>query len=155
MLLKAKPSSVRDVRNIVTEAVWDVVSERRIKTLHIDIQDRVRNVLINAEKQGIYLRVTSAFRSFSEQNALYAKGRTAAGKIVTYAKAGESNHNYGVAFDVVEIADGKAIWTNPNWYKIGAIGKAQGFDWGGDWTSFKDKPHFEDSSLAKLLKKNV
>ena len=57
------------------------------------------------------------------------------------------------ALDVVEIKNGKALWTNPNWSKIAALGKSIGFEWGGDWKSFKDKPHFQytfGKTLAQL-----
>jgi hypothetical protein len=92
---------------------------------------------------GIQLRVTSALRTFEEQTTLYAQGRSTLGKIVTNAKAGKSLHNYGLAIDVVEIKNGQALWKNNNWDAIAELGKSIGFDWGGDWRSFKDKPHFE------------
>jgi hypothetical protein len=38
-----------------------------------------------------------------EQTALYSLGRSAPGKIVTKARAGESFHNYGLAFDWVPL----------------------------------------------------
>jgi peptidoglycan L-alanyl-D-glutamate endopeptidase CwlK len=38
-------------------------------------------------------------RTMEEQTALYSLGRSAPGRIVTKAKAGESYHNYGLAFD--------------------------------------------------------
>ena len=88
---------------------------------------------------------------------MYAKGRTSPGKRVTNAKAGQIYHNYGLAFDVVEIKNGKALWNNPNWNKIGALGKSLGFTWGGDW-KFTDKPHFQMTfgkhhrELAQLYK---
>ncbi|WP_309244896.1 M15 family metallopeptidase [Bacillus sp. WMMC1349] len=58
-------------------------------------------VVKRAYKENIYVQMTSGYRSFAEQNKLYAKGRTASGKIVTNAKAGQSNHNYGLAVDYV------------------------------------------------------
>jgi D-alanyl-D-alanine carboxypeptidase len=36
---------------------------------------------------------------------------------------------------------------------VGAIGKNLGLEWGGDWTSIIDKPHFQlrtDISLARV-----
>nr|WP_295770097.1 M15 family metallopeptidase [Rhodoferax sp.] len=39
-------------------------------------------------------------RSCAEQDALYAQGRTAPGNKVTNAKSGDSNHNFGIAFDI-------------------------------------------------------
>lgn len=139
--------------HIIMTAVWDSVSENRINTLHPQVRDRVRNFLHQAEAAGIKLRVTSAYRSYEEQNALYAQGRTTAGKIVTNAKAGESSHNFGTAVDVIPIVNGAPDWNTNLWPQIAAIGRAAGFSWGGDWKSFKDYPHFEmnfGKTLAQL-----
>lgn len=136
-------SKRKKIMDYSSALVWDYISDSRIDTLHPKVRSKAREFLIKAEKQGIKLRVTSALRTYDEQNALYAKGRTAPGKIVTNAKGGQSFHNFGLAIDVVEIKNGKALWNNPNWNKIGRIGKSVGFEWGGDWTSFKDKPHFQ------------
>ncbi len=95
------------------------------------------------EAAGIPIRITQGLRSMEDQSALYAKGRTTAGGIVTNAKAGESFHNYGVAYDIYPTKHG---WDAPAsvWNKIAKIGKDLGFEWGGDWEGdFKDKPHFE------------
>lgn len=138
----------------IREKTWDIVSDRRINTLHPLIHAKAKEFIIRAEKElGIKLRVTSALRTWKEQNELYAQGRTKTGKIVTNAKGGQSLHNFGLALDVVEIKNGKAIWKNPNWNKIAALGKSIGFAWGGNFKSIKDKPHFEmrfGRSLAQL-----
>lgn len=128
---------------------WDRYTDRRITFLHPIIRDRVTAFINKADKElEIKLRITSDghLRSFKKQDELYAQGRSTSGNIITNAKAGESYHNYGLAFDLVEIKDGKALWNNPNWNKIGELGKSFGFNWGGDWRSFKDYPHFELSS---------
>ncbi|GAA4106194.1 hypothetical protein GCM10022393_00510 [Aquimarina addita] len=60
----------------------------------------------------------------------------------------------------MEIKNGKAIWNNPIWSKIGKKGKAMGFVWGGDWKK-KDKPHFQmtfgkhHSQLATLYRQGL
>ena len=99
---------------------------------------------------GYNLRITSGFRSFEEQDALYAQGRTKLGKIVTNAKAGQSLHNYGVAFDIVDRKLGYDI----EWEKVAHIWDLitdfQG-EWGGSWVSFVDKPHFQNT-LGHTLK---
>jgi peptidoglycan L-alanyl-D-glutamate endopeptidase CwlK len=140
--------------NFIKEKTWDVVSDRRINTLHPLVRSKAKELIIRAEKElGIKLRVVSALRTWTEQNKLYAKGRTVPGKKVTNAKGGSSYHNFGLAIDVVEIKNGKALWRNPNWNKIAELGKEIGFEWGGDWKSFKDKPHFQwtfKKSLAQL-----
>lgn len=143
---------------MIANSVSDLISENRIKTLHPKIREATRNFINEAERQGIKLRVTSALRTFAEQDELYAKGRTKPGSIVTNAKGGYSNHNFGLAFDVVPLKNGAADWNSKDWNKIGAIGKSFGFVWGGDWTSFKDKPHFEmmfGNTLAQLRQKHL
>lgn len=67
-----------------------------------------------------------------------------AGNIVTNARGGQSFHNFGLAIDVVEMnSSGQPIWTNDRWNEIGEIGKSHGFEWGGDWANFPDRPHFQ------------
>ncbi|MCP8969733.1 M15 family metallopeptidase [Ectobacillus ponti] len=105
-----------------------------------------RQVITDMHAQGIYICVAQGFRSIAEQNALYAQGRTAPGSIVTNAKGGKSNHNFGVAVDLcLYTTDGSdVIWdVSGPFQKVIAAMKARGFKWGGDWTGFKDYPHFE------------
>ncbi len=145
----------KSVAAYARQKVWDLVTEIRIRSLHPLVQDKARAFINKAEAAGIHLRVTSAHRSYSEQNKLYAQGRTTPGTIVTNARGGESYHNFGLAIDVVPIVNGKADW-NTDWNRIAAIGKSEGFSWGGDWTSFKDKPHFQmnfGQTLAQLRNK--
>jgi peptidoglycan L-alanyl-D-glutamate endopeptidase CwlK len=105
------------------------------------------------------VRFTCVMRTFAEQAALYAQGRTKPGKKVTNAPAGLSIHNYGLAFDIVLLIDKDnngtyetASWDNltdfdgdgiSDWMECVKIAKSCGFSWGGDWKSFKDTPHFE------------
>jgi hypothetical protein len=96
-------------------------------------------------QRGVQIRVTSGLRTFAEQDALYAQGRTTPGDIVTKARAGQSNHNYGLAADVVPLADGRPNWNAPSatWQVLGEEGKRAGLSWGGEWKGFVDRPHFE------------
>lgn len=95
-------------------------------------------------KRGINFQVTSTYRSSEEQNKLYAQGRTEAGNIVTNAKGGQSYHNHRVAYDVVPIINGKAVWDDEYlFWAIGYFGKQCGLEWGGDFPNFKDMPHFQ------------
>jgi hypothetical protein len=132
--------------------VWDPITSQRISTLHPLIRSRVADFINEADRLGIQLRITSAYRSFAEQDALFAQGRTQPGNIVTNARGGESIHNFGLAFDVVPMVHGQTDW-NGNWPFIGTLGKSFGFIWGGDWQTFPDRPHFELNvglSLADL-----
>ncbi|HWI50354.1 MAG TPA: M15 family metallopeptidase, partial [Rummeliibacillus sp.] len=114
----------------------------------------MKNTLINkAANKKIDVTITEGIRSFAKQDELYKQGRTTRGKIVTNTKAGESFHNYGLAFDYALLdKNGEIIWdTNydgngngkSDWFEVADIGKKLGFNWGGDWIGFKDYPHLE------------
>ena len=154
-----------EVFSYLKQKTWDILSDRKIETLHPKIRAMAKAFIIRAEKElGIKLRVVSALRTWDEQSDLYnqpndGKDNDGDGQVdeadekVSNAKAGDSLHNYGLALDVVEVKNGQALWNNPNWEKIAALGKSIGFEWGGDWKSFKDKPHFQYSfgkTLAEL-----
>ncbi len=111
-----------------------------------------RQLLDECERRGFPVFVTSTLRTFFEQDELYAQGRTKPGDKVTNASGGLSNHNHGRAFDVAfrspPAADPFAD-DNP-WDEIGAIGKSLGLEWGGDWTGFRDRPHFQLPSRVSV-----
>jgi len=130
----------------------DPLSLERIATMHPLLRAELRGqyLRISAElPPGTRLRVTQAYRSAAEQDALYARGRTAPGKRVTNAPGGRSMHCYGLAFDIVILrqrAGGswEADWTvGPEWKRAAAHFKSHGWTWGGDWRSLPDAPHFE------------
>lgn len=112
-----------------------------------DVADKTTAVIKALYKKGIYVGIAQGYRSIAEQNELYSHGRYAPNKnfpIVTNAKGGQSNHNYGCAVDLFMYnPDGKTVksWAPSN--EVIKAMKAQGFKWGGDWKSFPDKPHFE------------
>lgn len=135
----------------------DKTNKDRIKLAHPKLRDELEdivseintNVLTGESK----VRLAYTLRTWKEQDDLYAKGRTQPGKKVTNAKGGDSFHNYGVAVDIVLIINGKeASWDTKkdwdkdkqsDWMEVVSIFKKKGWDWGGDWVSFKDMPHFE------------
>jgi peptidoglycan LD-endopeptidase CwlK len=90
--------------------------------------------------------VTTGYRDPALQAQLYAQGRTAPGSVVTNAPPGSSWHEFGLAFDVAVMGpNGNPTWPNDValWSRIGAAGKAAGLQWGGDFTTLTDRPHFE------------
>lgn len=86
------------------------------------------------------IRCTSGLRVFSRQDALYAQGRTTRGNIVTNAKAGQSYHNYGLAFDVAFTGDTPYPNDKAAWTPLGEYAESIGLTWGA---SFGDYGHFE------------
>lgn len=114
--------------------------------IHSVVKESAIEMIKQAYKEGIFVKITAGYRSIAEQNKLFAQGRTDSGNIVTNARGGQSNHNYGLAVDYVLLSsDGKKpLWTvNEKWRRVAQIGKSLGFSWGGDWKSFKDYPHLE------------
>lgn len=151
----------------------DKITLDRIKLLHPKLRDEALEMyeeMCAALTGRAMLRFAYTIRTFAEQSALYAKGRTTAGRKVTNADAGLSFHNYGLAFDIVLLVDkdgngtyDSASWeTNidfdgdgiSDWMEVVNIAKQYGWEWGGDW-KFLDKPHFQKTfgySVRQLLK---
>lgn len=132
-----------------------MINSRDINELIPPAKKRVQAFLAAAKAQGIDLLVTSTYRDNASQNALYAQGRTTLGKVVTNARAGQSFHNYRCAVDVVPIRNGKPVWDAKDsvWQTVGALGKAAGLEWAGDWKRFKEMAHFQYTgglTLAQL-----
>lgn len=148
----------------------DKITLDRIELLHPAVRQEVRNIYVNEIVPALTGRAICRFaytlRTFAEQDALFAQGRTRlfnnSGKrlgVVTKAKGGQSIHNYGLALDIVLVKDTNgdgtfdtASWeTNvdfdkdgrADWMEVVNILKKHGWTWGGDWKSFKDAPHFE------------
>ncbi len=94
-----------------------------------------------AEK-GIKVVLTWGYRSITEQNRLYAIGRTTPGKKVTNAKGGYSWHNFGLAADYAFIVSGKVTWKGP-WDIFGKVARECGLEWGGDFKTILDRPHVQ------------
>lgn len=150
----------------------DQITLQRIQLLHPKLRDEVshmyRSQIVPALSGRAICRFAYTLRTFAEQDALYAQGRTrlfdANGRrlgVVTKAKGGQSIHNYGLALDIVLLVDRdrngtfeSASWEDTvdfdrdgraDWMEVVQILKRNGWVWGGDWKTFKDKPHFEKS----------
>lgn len=150
----------------------DRITLERIKLLHPKVRTEVEHIyrsqIVPALSGRAICRFAYTLRTFDEQAALFAQGRTrlfdANGNrlgIVTKAKAGQSIHNFGLALDIVLLVDTDKNGTfesasynqtldydgdkKSDWMEVVQILKANGWTWGGDWRSFKDAPHFEKS----------
>ncbi|SDR04872.1 M15 family metallopeptidase [Virgibacillus salinus] len=128
---------------------------------------KTSQLLIKSAQQDINVVITEKVRSIKRQNELYEQGRSSDEDVVTYAKGGESYHNYGLAVDfALRNNDGKIIWDinydgnnngKADWFEVADIAKQLGFEWGGDWSKFKDYPHLQmDFGLSiRQLKKGL
>lgn len=126
-----------------------------IADLHPELQKKIQELMTLCVKNGITIGISECVRTVAEQNALYAKGRTAPGHIVTNCRGTDyrSMHQWGVAFDFYlkydANRDGKITSTDAYYdatglfEKVGKLGQSIGLEWGGSWTSIIDKPHFQ------------
>lgn len=115
-----------------------------MKGLKPVVKRMAEQVIVEMFNRGHTVMVFQGYRSPKEQDYLYAQGRTRSGPIITNAKAGQSLHNYGVAVDIVFTFNGQPSWDNSHpWSLLGQVGKDVGFEWGGDWKGFVDRPHFQ------------
>lgn len=128
------------------------ISKRRLLQVHPELARRVYLMEAELENVGIEIGVTQGLRTVEEQNALYVQGRNGDTRPrVTNARGGYSNHNFGLAVDLVPIQkDGKAWWTAPKavWLQIGLAAEREGLSWGGRWTDPVDMPHVELPGLS-------
>jgi peptidoglycan L-alanyl-D-glutamate endopeptidase CwlK len=127
----------------------DKITLRRIEKAHPIIREELKQQYLeinNKLPRGVRLRFSHVYRSISEQNRLFEKRPK-----ITNAKGGQSIHNYGLAFDIVILFDKdkdgtfeSASWNQDQyWMRVVVYFKSKGYEWGGDWKSFKDAPHFE------------
>lgn len=106
-----------------------MINSRKIEDLHPYVAALCKKFVAACKKEGIDVLITSTYRDNESQNAIYAQGRTKPGRIVTNAKAGQSWHNYRLAFDFVPIVNGKAMWNDARSFKrCRQIGEALGLE---------------------------
>ena len=152
------------------------MASRDLEELHFSIKKKAYEFLLGCKLEKIDILISCTYRSSLGQKALHAQGRKSLEEvnklrskiglyllktekenvIVTNAKPGRSMHEYRLAFDVVPLIAGKPIWDskNPLWKMLGEIGKKCGLEWAGDWTTFKEYPHFQYTgglSLTKII----
>lgn len=147
-------------------------TDNNVATLHPSVQNQVKSFLAKAYYRfGINLMVTDGYRTEEQQDKLFAQHRTQKqvdaekkkrgitrtitanpeGKYVTNSIGGYSNHNFGLAIDVVPIENGKVNYNTKLWPIIGLIGESRGLEWGHRWKKFDDIPHFQNLQ-GKTLK---
>lgn len=119
-----------------------MINSRDLKDLHPRVAALCSAFIAKCKEQGIDVLITSTYRDAESQTALYNQGRTAPGKIVTNAKAGQSWHNWRCAFDFVPIVNGKAQWNDTATFeRCGQIAESLGLEWAGRWTRFRELAH--------------
>jgi len=116
----------------------DAKSLERLEKVHPDLK---KIVLHAASKSQQKFKVLEGIRTLERQRELFARGAT---------KTLRSRHLTGHAVDIAPVDDdGDVSWDWPLYYVLEPVIKAAAADlgipinWGGDWKTFKDGPHWE------------
>jgi len=128
----------------------DAVSEARLQLVCPALSTKIHLLAIMLADENIVFRIAQGLRSWAEQAALYAQGRTTPGKIVTNAPAGYSWHEFGLAVDVVPMdtmnqEPPQPDWnlSHPVWNRLITVGESLGLFSGSEFCTIKDYPHFQ------------
>ena len=112
-------------------------SKQRLEGLHADL---VAVVELAITKTSIDFTVLEGMRTVERQRELVAKGAST---------TMNSRHLDGHAVDLGAYVDGTVRWDWPLYHKIAdamkeaALELQVDMDWGGDWKSFPDGPHYQ------------
>lgn len=115
----------------------DARSEAKLQGIHPDL---VRVVHKAAAMSDMDFTILEGLRTLERQKQLLAKHATTTMK---------SRHLTGHAVDIAPTIDGGIRWDWPLYYKLAPIIKAAAaaegvkIEWGGDWRTFKDGPHWQ------------
>ena len=118
----------------------NAASDARLRGVHPDLVRVVRRCAADWADPETGFIVTCGLRTIEEQRLLYQKGAT---------RTMRSRHLTGHAVDLAATVQGQVRWDWPLYAKLAKAMKAAAkaekvpLEWGGDWTTFKDGPHFQ------------
>jgi len=118
------------------------LSQRSLRYLNGVHADLVKVVTRAAEMapDGVEFVVTEGLRTSLRQAELFKVGAT---------RTMKSRHLDGHAVDLAALIAGEVRWDWPLYSRLAEVMKAAAhelgveLEWGGDWTTFKDGPHFQ------------
>jgi len=123
------------------------MASRLIIDLLPDVGQKATRWLDVCRLRGTDPLVYCTWRGPSEQDALYAQGRTAPGPKVTMAKAWQSWHQMRRAWDAVPMQSGKCMWRydsiSPDWQTMIDVADELGIEWAGRWKRFRESCHWQ------------
>lgn len=123
--------------------VFDAQTELHLYTILPGAQTLVRKLMTRLLAAGLDIKVVQGSRTYREQDAIFAQGRTLPGSIVTNARGGQSKHNAGIAVDIGIFEAGRYLTDSPLYSIAGAVAASiPGLEWGGNWPT-PDLPHHQ------------
>jgi peptidoglycan LD-endopeptidase CwlK len=136
---------------------FDVRTEGNIRSLHIKAQRLAREFMFRAAGFAYLVKIISGTRTYAEQDDLYAKGRWVGppGPRETWARGGQSNHYFGIAWDVALFEDGRymngdAAHDAQAYRDLAGQALVPGLEWGGAWKK-SGSPHYQVASDDKKI----
>ena len=124
---------------------FDARTESCIQTLLPATQVKARAFMNAVKQQPLTYRIISGTRTYTEQDVLFKRRPK-----VTNAQGGQSNHNFGIAWDVGIFDQGKYLEGTTKkeaqaYVDLATLikSKVSGLEWGGDWKTFPDQPHYQ------------
>lgn len=129
------------------------MASRRLSDLRPEFRRKAELWLADCADAGLDILVYCTLRDHEEQAGLYAQGRTKPGRIVTYAKPGESAHNHGLALDFVPLVNGKPDWRAGTLEYVKAVDLAEqrGMESASKWKRFKEWPHLQEPNWRAFV----
>ena len=122
-------------------------SQQRLSEVHPDLQSVIYRAVELMTEDGVDFIVTEGARTLEKQRTLVAKG---ASKTMKSRHIPEMNQcGEACAIDLAVRIDGEVRWDWNLYHKLAEIVKEAAhiehspIEWGGDWKSFKDGPHFQ------------
>ena len=115
-------------------------SRRKMLGVHQDLVRVVVRASELADAAGLRFIVTEGLRTLERQKQLVAAGAST---------TLHSRHLSGHAVDLAAVVDGEVRWDWPLYRRLGELLKLAAQDvqvpmeWGGDWRTFTDGPHFQ------------
>jgi peptidoglycan L-alanyl-D-glutamate endopeptidase CwlK len=123
---------------------FDRRTEQKISTLSIRAQQEAREFMARALSRDVNVKIISGTRTYDEQNQLFRQGRFGnPGAVITRARGGQSNHKFGIAWDIGIFREDGSYSTSQIDYDAVAEYATGPLVWGGSWPSFKDSPHYQ------------
>jgi len=131
---------------------FDPRTERNITSLSLRAQQQARQFMSRVLKTVPGVKIISGTRSYTEQNKLFRQGRYHnPGPVITNACGGSSAHNFGIAWDIGIFTESRGyIPDGPLYDEVAKAGLSDTLEWGGDWTKFVDRAHYQLKLTAPI-----
>ena len=106
----------------------------------MNIHPDLARVVQRLTDEGVAFKLIEGVRSLERQRMLFASGKS---------KTMNSRHLTGHAVDLAPLMNGRICWDWPAFHILAEAVKASAkaenvpIEWGGDWVTFPDGPHWQ------------